>query len=123
MFPFARIKRNCLRNASKSGRQLLVELDDVVPGVLGDPVLTWWLGQGALVVTHGDSAAQEESKFVRIDEPVGHLQFDAKVESKEQLVAFEERLARLSVDVQDVNLDNVVDLVLLLRGLILGRPN
>jgi len=39
VFPFARIQGDRLRNAGESCRQLFVEFDNVVPGVLGDPIL------------------------------------------------------------------------------------
>lgn len=52
VFPFARIQSDCLGDAGESGRQLFVELDNVVPRILSDPILARRFWQSALVVTH-----------------------------------------------------------------------
>jgi hypothetical protein len=98
-------------------RQHLVELDEVVPGSLLDPVGIR-LRQSNRLVCDTNCASEEEEVLVRLDITLHHLHLHSELEGEEQLVALEQAAARISVHVQDVALVDRQNLVLVGRILL-----
>jgi len=86
--PFLGVKSHSIGDSCVRFWKILLELCNVVPSLLGDPIEGWfgWLGGS---IKHL-SSPKEEVPLLLVDNSLSHLKFDAHLHGEQQLMSFKE---------------------------------
>jgi hypothetical protein len=86
VLPLLEVQTNSSRQASKSNREQTFKLGYIVPSLVGEPFLWWFLNTFAI---EDSASTQEEIVLCSVNFAFRKLHLNEHLEGKEQLVALE----------------------------------